>query len=138
MGMGDMQGRAQIAVEGLHLREANGSSRGASRACGKLCAMNASIAGVSVRTPRGVASAGTRAFGFTARYAGDCCSVLPKSIRLSSYVAPASLRAMRGQRTGVACVVEGEHVLGHGEVANRYSLGSRNRPPQGLRSGQDK
>ena len=43
--------------------------------------MKASIAGVSVKMPRSVTSAGTRPFGLMARYSGLFCWLLLKSSR---------------------------------------------------------
>ena len=56
--------------------------------------MKASIAGVSVRMPREVASAGTLPLGLILRKAADRCSVRSKLIRLRVYLASASSNAM--------------------------------------------
>jgi hypothetical protein len=58
---------------------AKASSNGASLAIGKLCAMKASIAGVSVRMPRSVTSDGTRPFGLIPRYSWLFCWLVLKS-----------------------------------------------------------
>jgi hypothetical protein len=67
VGVGDVERRTEVAIERLQLGEREWIIEGGSWACGKLWAMNASIAGVSVRIPRGVTIVGTRPFGFTVK-----------------------------------------------------------------------
>jgi hypothetical protein len=52
-------------------------------------AVRPEMAGVSVRTPRSVTSAGTRPFGLSARYSAARCPLRAKSTRTVSYAAPA-------------------------------------------------
>src|SRR5450631_1796416 len=81
--------------------KAKASSSGANWACGKLCAMKARSAAVSVSTPLSVTSAGTRPLGLMARKSELCCCPDPKSSVTRSKSAPASRRAMCEARAQV-------------------------------------
>src|SRR5881275_460321 len=84
--------RDELRQTGTHLGCEHGVC--ASSASGKRCATNRSRPGVSVNVPLSVTSAGTRPFGFTARYSGLRWACEPKSSRTASYGAPASSSAM--------------------------------------------
>ena len=66
MGVSDVKGRAQIAVERLHFSKCESIIQRSERRFQKTL-RKANIAGVSVRIPLGVTKAGTRAFGLTLR-----------------------------------------------------------------------
>ena len=73
VGMGHVQGRAQIAVEGLHLGKAKGIIQRRELRRWKALGDESEDRGVSVSIPRSVTKAGTRPLGLMARYSGERC-----------------------------------------------------------------
>ena len=67
VGVGDVGGRGQVAGQFLHAREGEGIVQRRESGRRKALRHEGQQGGVSVSTPWGVASAGTRPLGFTRR-----------------------------------------------------------------------